>query len=519
MATSWTGERSAEHVGRLTPIRRVVSDEVVLPPHLLELSRDVAGAGPAPCPTSCAWPCHRVTPPPRSRAGRPTPPAPERPDPGVWSHYSAGPAFLDRLAAGDPVRAAWLALPGADWPEAIARAVGTTAASGRGALVVAAGRIATSTGSSARSGSSLGADQHVRLTADQGPAARYAAWLEVLRGQTRIVVGTRSAALAPVADLGLVVCWDDGDDLHAEPHAPYWHAREVLALRADRERAAALLGGFVRTAEVQRLVDQGWARPVGPTRSQVRTRAPRVLARRRGRRAVPRPGGQQRAAGVSGVAHGPRRPGTRPGAGPGAAVGLPARAGLRSDCRAPARCRLCHGPLGIGERGGPPICRWCGRADAAWSCPACEGTHLRSSVVGSRRTAEELGRAFPGVPVRVSGGQHVLAEVPGTPALVVATPGAEPVAEDGYAAVLLLDGWALLGRPDLRAGEEALRRWSAAAALARPASAGGAVVLAAPSGVPPVEALVRWDPVWHRRAGAGRAGRAAPSRRPCAPPR
>jgi primosomal protein N' (replication factor Y) len=33
------------------------------------------------------------------------------------------------------------------------------------------------------------------------------------------------------------------------------------------------------------------------------------------------------------------------------------------------------------------------------------------------RTAEELGRAFPKVPVRASGGSRVLAELPGTPAV------------------------------------------------------------------------------------------------------
>ena len=42
------------------------------------------------------------------------------------------------------------------------------------------------------------------------------------------------------------------------------------------------------------------------------------------------------------------------------------------------------------------------------------------------------------------------------------------MAEGGYGAVLLLDTWALLTRADLRAGEEALRRWLEAAALARP---------------------------------------------------
>ncbi|BCJ55758.1 hypothetical protein Asp14428_72330 [Actinoplanes sp. NBRC 14428] len=100
------------------------------------------------------------------------------------------------------------------------------------------------------------------------------------------------------------------------------------------------------------------------------------------------------------------------------------------------------------------------------------GQRLRASVTGARRTAEELGRAFPGVPVRTSGRDEVLDVVPGDAAVVVATPGAEPIAEGGYGAVLLLDTWALLTRADLRAAEETMRRWLSAAALARPASAG-----------------------------------------------
>jgi primosomal protein N' (replication factor Y) len=117
--------------------------------------------------------------------------------------------------------------------------------------------------------------------------------------------------------------------------------------------------------------------------------------------------------------------------------------------------------------------------------------------VGSKRTAEELGRAFPGVPVRTSGADEVVAVVPAAPALVVSTPGAEPVAEGGYGAALLLDSWALLGRADLRATEETLRRWMGAAALVKPAGDGGRVVVVADSSFGPVQALVRWDPAWH----------------------
>jgi primosomal protein N' (replication factor Y) len=94
----------------------------------------------------------------------------------------------------------------------------------------------------------------------------------------------------------------------------------------------------------------------------------------------------------------------------------------------------------------------------------------------------------------MSGGDAPIATVPAQPALVVATSGVEPLADGGYGAVLLLDTWALLGRSDLRATEDALRRWYAAATLARPGAAGGHVVIVAESGLGAVQSLVRWDP-------------------------
>jgi primosomal protein N' (replication factor Y) len=308
-----------------------------------------------------------------------------------------------------------------------------------------------------------------------------------------VVVGTRSAAFAPVQRLGLLAVWDDGDDLHAEPRAPYPHVREILLLRAHLESAAAIIGGFAVTAEGAQLIDTGWARPLAASRDTVRRRAPRVLvtddadlARDPAARAVRLP---HRAFEVArdALARGP------------VLIQVP-RAGYLpalacQDCRHPARCAHCHGPLQRGAPGSPPACGWCGRPAVGWECPHCGGRTLRAPVVGARRTAEELGRAFPRFPVRTSGGDKVLATVPNEPALVVATPGAEPIATDGgYAAALLLDTWLFLARADLRAGEEALRRWLAGAALVRPGDQGGSVVVVGDASVPALQALVRWSP-------------------------
>ncbi|WFE39694.1 primosomal protein N' [Micromonospora sp. WMMD998] len=416
-------------------------------------------------------------------------------DPRGWRDYPAGPALLRALADGRAPRAVWSALPGEDWADRYADAVAATVAGGRGAVVVVAdGRDLDRLDAALTA--VLGAGRHACLTAAAGPARRYRAFLAARRGEVPVVVGTRAAMFAPVERLGLAAIWDDGDDLHSEPRAPYPHAREVLLTRARLAGAAALVGGFARTAEGQLLVETGWAREVVADRATVRARMPAMAPTGDDPQLARDPGAAS--ARLPSLAWTTARDALR--ADLPVLVQVPRRGYLPSvacaDCRAPARCPHCAGPLGLPSAQGAPACRWCGRVAAAYACPECGGRRLRASVTGARRTAEELGRAFPGVPVRTSGREEVLATVPGGAGLVIATPGAEPVAEGGYGAVLLLDSWALLTRADLRAGEEALRRWLAAAALARPGAAGGRVVAVADGALAPVQALLRWDAAW-----------------------
>ncbi|OEJ47542.1 primosome assembly protein PriA [Streptomyces agglomeratus] len=488
-------ERRAEsdYAGPLAALAYVVSPEPVLSPELLALSRAIADryAG------SLADVLQLAVPPRNGPAeAKPSPeplPPPDAPAAGTWERYAYGPAFLRELAAGGAPRAVWNALPGPHWPDELARAVAATLASGRGALVVLPdGR------SAARVDAALtalvGKGHHTLLTADAGPQKRYRQWLAARRGSVRAVIGTRAAMFAPVTDLGLVAVWDDGDSSHSDDHAPFPHVREVLELRAQHSRCGFLLGAVSCTVEAAQLVESKWAVPLRAARDQVRAAAP--LIRIVGDEEVARDGAA-RAARLPSLAWQTVRDGLRTGP---VLVQVPRRGYVPSlaceRCRTPARCRHCAGPLEAADQR-ELHCGWCGRDAAGWRCGECGSVRLRAQVVGARRTAEELGRAFPAVPVRTSGRDHVLESVPGVPALVVSTPGAEPVAEGGYAAALLLDGWAMLGRPDLRAGEEALRRWTSASALVRGQGEGGTVVVVAEPSLRPVQALVRWDPVGH----------------------
>ena len=490
LVDGWLLERAAasEHAGALASLAGVVSAERVLTPEVLALAREVADryAGPLPDVLRLALPPRHA----RVEAEPPLAPAalPSPPDPATWERYPAGPAFLTALAEGRAPRAVWSALPGPSWPAEVAAAVQACAAGGRGVVVVV-----PDARDLARVSSALTAVPHVALSADLGPAERYRRWLSVLRGGVRVAVGTRAAGFAPGADLGLVVIWDDGDDLHAEPRSPYPHVREVLALRAHLVGAAVLIGGHARTADSQLLVQTGWARPLEAARATVRATAPAVEGTSEDQLARDP---QAQAARLPALAFDAARAALAAGA--PVLVQVPRRGYVPSlACardRTPARCTACAGPLAAASSTAVAGCRWCGHLAADWRCPTCQGRQLRATVVGAGRTAEELGRAFAGTAVRTSGRDEVLATVGPGPALVVSTPGAEPVAEGGYGAVLLLDGWAALGRADLRAGEEALRRWFAAAALARPAADGGRVVVVADRALVPVQALIRWDP-------------------------
>ena len=425
---------------------------------------------------------------------------PDAPDAAsVFSDYENGAEFIEDVAAGAATRAVMTVLPGHlehTWADVVATALATAATSGRGAIAV----VPTAKNLDlleAALAERLPADSFVRLSSDSTPHTRYHGFVKARLGRVPVVIGTRAAAYAPVANLGLVVCWDDGDSSLVERRAPYCHARDVLLLRASAENTAALFVGFSMSSEAARLVRTRWASHVRAPRALVRDYSPRIfstgsefelardplaamariphLAFEHARRAL---------------AHGP-------------VLVQVARSGYIPSfscerCRMPARCGECSGPLSVASGSSVPSCSWCGHLAQQWRCSECGFTHWRYSAAGATRTAEELGRAFPNVPVISSAGDHVRASVGPEPALVVATPGAEPVAFGGYAAALLLDADKMLRFDSLRAPEAALRRWLNAAALVRPAALEGTVVTTA-SPSPVEQALVRWDPAWFAR--------------------
>lgn len=408
----------------------------------------------------------------------------------VFSDYSAGKAWLDHLGAGESPRAVWdcLPCPENDWAEGLVESAIASLESGRGAVLLmptAAAVERLMTVIRARGLASLTANLHFEV----GPTPRYRDYLKVLHGDVRIVVGTQSAALAPLENVGLFACFDDGDQNFISRQAPYFHAARVLAMRAEAEGAAFLTAGYSRSLESQLLVESGWAAPIVPSLEALTNYVPSVM--------VPSLEERFENEGEAGLRRFPTSAYrlVKQALQTGPVLFQVPRSGyvnalVCGRCGQRLRCSHCGGPA-VSDAQNRLRCQWCQKDLTNQSCANCGASKWRSRAIGSSRTAQELGKMFKGFPITISGAGSVMVEsVDDSPRLVVATHGSEPAAESGYAAVVVMDAYALVDRPELWAPSEAARRFFNALALVRPGGKGLVLGVSEPH---LARALVNWD--------------------------
>ncbi|MCW4464816.1 primosomal protein PriA [Glutamicibacter sp. MNS18] len=477
-------------VMKLRELGKIVSDTRVLFPEVLECAELVAERY-----AGTLWDVVRQGIPPRAaRVEKETREPAELVLPEVetnqLSHYEGGPELLQALAEGRRQRVvtSWVPNFPGSWPGFILDAARPVLGRGKAVLV-----IVPDAADLERLGvyldETIGQSAYARLQAEDGPTLRYRNFLRAIGGEVPLVIGTRSAALCHLPDLELVIIWQDNDQSHREQRAPYQHSREVVLLRSQHSGCSLLVASSSRSVEAQRLVDTGWAAELKLPRQELRSRVARVAATTSdfeldrdpvlAHARIPSLAWREASKALE----------------TGPVLVQVARTGFMpalacQDCRSYARCPECQGPLQLSGAGGAVNCKWCGTFFRNHRCAECSSPRIRALSIGADRTAEELGQAFAKVPVISSTGAKPVRQVPDKPALVVATPGAEPTAAAGYGAVLLLDADKMMAHDSLRNAEQVMARWFTAAALAR---AQGVVVLTG-NPTPAGAALVRWDP-------------------------
>ncbi len=477
-----------EYTGVLSALESVVSPVRVLTPAVWQLARRAAdrAAGSASDILRLAIPGRQVRVEKAFLASTASEPFPVVSAPPIEGY---GPAVIESAIEANE-RLAIDAIPlvrevgdgdwVGGWAVTLAAAAASTLASGRSAiLAVPDYRDQEQLDAALRA--ILPPERIVRLDARQSNPDRYRAFLRCLADVPLAIIGNRSVVYAPARTLGLIALWDDGDPLHAEPLAPYVHARDAALLRQELQGCALAFVGHARSTEVERLVEVGWVRSISPTPLVLPKVVPTAQQAATDRLAAQAriPSAAWRAARTALEAGPVLVQVARPGYAPRLAC---------ADCQQTARCGRCEGPLTQRSATSVPACSWCGALAVSWRCAHCEGSTLRFVGIGATRTAEDLGRAFPGVRVIIADGERPIQHVGAEPALVIATRGAEPIAAGGYRAVLLLDGERMAARESLRVAEDCLRWWSNAVALA----GGGAPSILVGIGGALATALVTW---------------------------
>lgn len=399
----------------------------------------------------------------------------------AWASYSQGSDLLGKLSAGECVRVVWASAPASLWWEEMAELVHALQESDSEAGIIL---LVPDAPSIERL---VGVIPNAEIISTHlGQGQRYKNFLEVLSGRGRIVVGTRSAVFAPVENLKAIIMWDDFNDAYSDAHAPYWDAREVAALRSHRTNCSLIVGGFSRSVTTQSWCESGWCESITASkpvvdalRSHMRTLTDTAIERDPHQSRIPQLAWQaiKESLPLGPVLVSVGRRGYIP-------------AFLCTECGERAMC-ACGGAIQQGNKnlGGEQLtCSRCGTG--GWHC-ACGGTQIKALAIGAERTAEELGRAFAGTPVVWSQQEHMVTDVDSQSRIVVATQGAEPFAENGFAAIVIVDMFA--HSISLTASESLVRRAFSAAVRAR---VGAPIVVTGDPGQRESQAVARWDSPW-----------------------
>ena len=315
--------------------------------------------------------------------------------------------------------------------------------------------------------------QVLRLTSSTSREERYRNFLLSMSIESSIIIGTRSAIFAPVKNLQTIIVYKESSPDHFEIRSPGWSTYAIAKLRAKSEGLQLIFTGFSPSVRCAFDIDQ----------SQMKYRNEKVAV-------------QVQAFAPHDGALLPGRVFTeiKKALAQGPVLFLAPRKGygnalLCAHCRNIAMCK-CGGRLQVASKGIAPTCVHCGTGYPAWKCSFCARDTQYLAGRGIDRAAEEISRAFPGYPVILSAGEVIKEEVESKPSIVLSTPGAQPLVDGGYSAVVVLDAMRFFAHTDISSQERARELLLESASLINKP---GKVLLVIDDSHPIVSAIARWN--------------------------
>jgi primosomal protein N' (replication factor Y) (superfamily II helicase) len=228
---------------------------------------------------------------------------------------------------------------------------------------------------------------HSRL----GEGERADEWRRIRAGEVDVVVGTRLAVLAPLADVGLIVVDEEHDPAYKSDRTPRLQARDVALELGRLAGAPVVLGSATPSVESEGRARAGTYRRVRlPARASGVPPTVEIVDLR-----------AELAAGNTGMLSRPLAAALSALEPPDQAILVINRRGTASvvlcrDCGHVQRCPDCDRPLVYHQAGGTLRCHHCGRAwPLASRCPNCDSARIRYLGGGTERLERELRDRWP----------------------------------------------------------------------------------------------------------------------------
>ncbi|MFT3754885.1 MAG: primosomal protein N' [Pseudoxanthomonas sp.] len=271
--------------------------------------------------------------------------------------------------------------------EVYLHAIADTLARGKQALVLVP-EIGLTPQTLARFRNRLGVPVHA-LHSGLSDSERTRTWAAALRGEARVIVGTRSAVFTPLPDAGLIVIDEEHDASYKQQDGIRYHARDFALMRGKALDVPVLLGSATPSLESLHNAQAG--------------RYTHLRLHQRAGRAKPP------AVRVVDVRKRPLQAGLSPETLQAIDAALQAggqvlvfknRRGyapvlLCHDCGWSAHCKRCDTAMTVHAGGRRLQCHHCGhRQPAPHACPDCGGLALQPQGIGTERLEEMLAEKY-----------------------------------------------------------------------------------------------------------------------------
>lgn len=317
-------------------------------------------------------------------------------------------------------------------------------------------------------------DGIINLSSALGKSDRYAHYLSLERARNNLIIGSRSAIFASIPNVAAVIVHREISENHYEQRSPGWNTRDVALIRAHIEGSALIFTGYGPSSEMAALIAREEISFIGALAT-----LNIVAAESREGELIP-------SALYSGI---------RTSIKNGPVLVLVPQKGYASGVIC-AKCRNiayheCGGVLRRSSLKSSLQCAQCLMSPEGYACKWCNSQSFSITARGSTRIVEEIGRAFPGIVIRESTGEHLLSRLEHEKGIVVATAGAQPIAAEGYSGVFILEAQRFLAGIDMRSIERSYEQFFATLALASPNAILG---ISLPSEHPAIAGLSRWNP-------------------------